>query len=412
MVGLLGDKGAIRAADVGHHAIGASLLRYSASSTIACSDHAIQFSECWGIGPGGGAVRLNHKTGHQGEHLLRARQCIWRSQPFLERSDDMFPGDPRTIPLASASAKARTSMTVMRVLLFSAMRRAIVSPKPVFSRVNTLLVWMTCSSVCSKSWVLAPKFSPLTIDGTAKVLVSSMVGGFPGLSPKTDNENVEMLLYVGVKPMVSHGHNTGKMNRKGGVWFQPGFITQFDSFELPVLDNPFTSGPPTMPDVSGIIGDWPCAALPGKWVDAHVERMGGWKLAPPALVAFWHELRREDEAAQGVPAVAMLLISRRQRRKLNAVLSFLGSPADIILNPIDAEGYGIAHGDKVRVSTARGEICLTANVSDTIRQGVASIPHRHEVANVNCLTSAENVHKMTGMVLYTGIPITIAPTAA
>ncbi|MET0255596.1 MAG: molybdopterin-dependent oxidoreductase, partial [Luteibacter sp.] len=32
-----------------------------------------------------------------------------------------------------------------------------------------------------------PKFSPLTIDGTAKVLVASMVGGFPGLSPKTDN---------------------------------------------------------------------------------------------------------------------------------------------------------------------------------------------------------------------------------
>lgn len=54
-----------------------------------------------------------------------------------------------------------------------------------------------------------PKFSPLTIDGTAKVLVSSLVGGFPGLSGKTDNENVDLLLYVGVNPMVSHGHNCG-----------------------------------------------------------------------------------------------------------------------------------------------------------------------------------------------------------
>jgi anaerobic selenocysteine-containing dehydrogenase len=544
-----------------------------------------------------------------------------------------------------------------------------------------------------------PRFSPLTIDGTAKLLVAMQVGGFPGLNPKTDNDACEMLVYVGVNPMVSHGHNTGmfnparpiramakrgevwtidplhtetarfstrhiqpypgkdyailawlvreiiadgpitlaqpvqgledlrealagfdlataaqiagvpeadmrdllaairrkggvvvetgtgvtmaksanvtqwlawvlmiltgRMNRKGGAWFHPGFITQFDSFELPVLDNPFTPGPPTMPDVSGIFGDWPCAALPGeieagniravmnfggamlrsfpdanalapmlkrldlnvtfeiianettahsthvlptkdqverpdiafwdtlsgslsmlhtpallepqgerrsawwviaeimrradlplpeyvpesdlqqgadeamlaalmpgaragydevaargavvlpmdlpgKWVDDHVERMGGWKLAPPALVAFWQELRGEDEAALGKPR-PLCFISRRQRRKLNAALSFLGSPADIILHPADAEANGIVHGDPVRVSTPRGEIVLTANVSDTIRPGVASIPHGHEVANVNLLTSVENVDRMTGMVLNTGIPMTVTP---
>ncbi|MBW8754745.1 MAG: molybdopterin-dependent oxidoreductase [Sphingomonadales bacterium] len=546
-----------------------------------------------------------------------------------------------------------------------------------------------------------PKFSPLTIDGTAKLLVAMQVGGFPGLNPKTDDENCEMLVYVGVNPMVSHGHNTGmfnpagpiramakrgevwtidplftetakfstrhiqpypgkdyavlawlareildggptnlaqpvqgleelraalagfdlataaqiagvpeqdmidllaairrkghvvvetgtgvtmsksanvtqwlawvlmiltgRMNRKGGTWFHPGFITQFDSFELPVLDNPFTPGPPTMPEVSGIFGDWPCAALPGEieagnirammnfggalarsfpdtnvlapklagldlhvsfeiiandttalsthvlptkdqveradiafwdtlsgslsmlytpalvepqgerrsawwaisqimkraglpvpdyvpesdlqqgaddamlaalmpgarvdfedvaasgavvlpmefpgqWVDDHVKRMGGWKLAPPALVGFWQELRAEDEAALGSPR-PLCFISRRQRRKLNAALSFLGSPADIILHPADAEANGIVHGDRVRVSTTRGEIFLTAEVSDTIRPGVASIPHGHEVANVNLLTSVENVDRLTGMVLYTGIPIEVEVAA-
>lgn len=547
-----------------------------------------------------------------------------------------------------------------------------------------------------------PKFSPLTIDGTAKLLVAMQVGGFPGLNPKTDYDNCEMLVYVGVNPMVSHGHNTGmfnpagpiramarrgevwtidplftetakfstrhvqpypgkdyailawlaceiidggpmnpaqpvqgvaelraaldgfdlataaaiagvpeqdladllaavrrkgqvvvetgtgvtmsksanvtqwlawvlmiltgKMNRPGGTWFHPGFITQFDSFELPVLDNPFTPGPPTMPEISGIFGDWPCAALPGeiaagnirammnfggsllrsfpdanvltpalasldlcvtleivanettalsthvlptkdqiersdiafwdtlsgslsmmytpallepqglrrsawwaiaeimrraglpvpdhvpdsdlqqdadeamlaalmpgarasfeevaargtvvlplefpgRWVDDHVARMGGWKLAPPALVAFWHELRAGDEAALG-RARPLCFISRRQRRKLNAALSFLGSPADIILHPQDAAAHGIVHGGAVRVSTSRGEIVLTANVSDTIRRGVASIPHGHETANVNLLTSVEDVDRMTGMVLYTGIPIEVAPAAA
>ncbi|MET1755135.1 molybdopterin-dependent oxidoreductase [Novosphingobium sp. RD2P27] len=541
-----------------------------------------------------------------------------------------------------------------------------------------------------------PKFTPLTIDGTAKVLVSSLVGGFPGLSGKTDNENVDLLLYVGVNPMVSHGHNTGmfsppswiravakrgevwtidplrtetaaystrhvaplpgkdyailawlvrevidggplapaqpvqglaelraaldgydlataahiagvgeeeltallaavrrfgsvtvetgtgvtmseganltqwfawllniltgRMNRKGGVWFHPGFITQYDSFELPRLDNPLTPGAPTMPEASGIIGDWPCAALPGEieagniralvnlggalvrsfpdanvlvpalrqldtfvtlevvanettalsthvlptkdqveradislwdtlsgsvsmlysppvvspmgdrrsawwiisqlmqrmglsvpeglpsddtqqadeamlarqmatarcsfdelkaagtvtlplefpsaWVDRHIERIDGWIVAPPPLLDLWARTRAVDGERTGPPPLSF--IPRRQRRKLNASLSFLGSPADIILHPQDAAAHAIASGDRVRVTTANGEIVVLANVSDTIRPGVASIPHGHESANVNLLTSAQSVDALTGMVLYSGIPIAIA----
>lgn len=547
-----------------------------------------------------------------------------------------------------------------------------------------------------------PKFTPMTIDGAAKVLVASLIGGFPGLNPKTDNEHADMLIYVGVNPMVSHGHNTGMfnpaaairaiaargqlwtidplhtetarfstrhiapypgkdyailawltrevlangplnvaqpvtgldelrrvlagfdrataaaiagvteqtlddllaairkqgrvvvetgtgvsmsstanltqwfawalmiltgtMNRTGGSWFHPGFITQYDSFELPLLDNPFTPGPPTMPEVSGLIGDWPCAALPGEivagnirafvnfggsllrsfpdanvlapalrkldvnvafeivhnettalsthvlptkdqverpdisfwdtlcasvsmmyspaivkplgerrsawwvisqlmrrmgmsvpdhvlsddeapgaddamlahllrgarsdfaevaaarvvtkplelpcaWVDRHIERIGGWRLAPPQLLEFWNDICRADTAALGVPR-PLCFIPRRQRRKLNASLSFLGSPADIILHPDDAAAHGIEHGRKVRVQTERGEIFLTANVTAAIRKGVASIPHGHEVANVNLLTSVEEVDEMTGMVRYTGIPISVSPAEA
>jgi len=548
-----------------------------------------------------------------------------------------------------------------------------------------------------KSLCTPPKFSPLTIDGTAKVLIASLVGGFPGLQSKTDNDNVDMLIYVGVNPMVSHGHNTGMfnpaipiraaaargevwtidplftetakfstrhiapnpgkdyailawlvyeilqdgpinpaqpvagteelraalfgfdrataaaiagvteqdladllaairrighvvvetgtgvtmsasanitqwfawvlmiltgtMNRKGGAWFHPGFTLQFDSFPLPVLDNPFSPGPPTMPDVSGLIGEWPCAALPGEinagniralvnfggslirsfpdanvlgpallkletfasfeivenettalsthvlptkdqlerpdislwdtlsaslsmqytpamvapmgerrsawwiisqlmkrmglpvpshvpmddrlpgaddamlavllqgarcgfdevaaagtvtkeleipgaWVDRHIAGMGGWRIAPPALLAAWEATCYADIATISRPT-ALCYISRRQRRKLNASLSFLGSPADVILHPDDAASNGIHHGQKVRVRTSRGEIFLTANVSASVRRGVASIPHGHEIANVNCLTSVEDVDAMTGMVLYTGIPIDV-----
>ena len=51
------------------------------------------------------------------------------------------------------------------------------------------------------------KFSPLTIDGTAKTLVSHLVGGFPGFTSHIDYERASMVLYIGVNPVVSHGHN-------------------------------------------------------------------------------------------------------------------------------------------------------------------------------------------------------------
>ncbi len=552
-----------------------------------------------------------------------------------------------------------------------------------------------------KSLGAPPKFSPMTIDGAAKVLVSSLVGGFPGLNAKTDNDHVDMLLYVGVNPMVSHGHNTGmfnpapeiraiaergevwtidplhtetakfssrhiapypgkdyailawlvreilqdgpmnlaqpvvgidelrdmlsgfdistaariagvtvqelqdllqairskgrvvvetgtgvsmtesanltqwfawvlmiltgQMNRKGGAWFHPGFTLQYDSFELPLLDKPFSPGPSTMPDVSGLIGEWPCAALPGEieagniralvnfggsmlrsfpeintlepalkklevnvdfeivdnetvalsthilptkdqlerpdislwdtlcgslsmlyspvvvppsgerrsawwiisqimrrmdlpvadhvplnhdqdgaddmmlatlmggarcsfdelaasgcttkplefpgaWVDRHIENIGGWRLAPEELVQLWKEISAEDIAANK-HRPDLCFIPRRQRRKLNASLSFLGSPADIILHPDDAAVNGVVDGQQVRVFTPEGEIVLTANVTDTIRRGVASIPHGHETANVNFLTSVQYVDKLTGMVRYSGVPIEVEPVA-
>lgn len=246
------------------------------------------------------------------------------------------------------------------------------------------------------------RFSPLTIDGTAKVLVASLVGGFPGLHPRADYERTRLLLYIGINPVVSHGHAmsmpvpppttiravrdrgevwvidpretettrfasrhlaprpgrdyailaylvrelladgvdrtrlaratvdservralvapytlqhaarvsgtpaaplsellrsvrgagrvaietgtgvtmsatanltqwlawvlliiTDSMNRPGGMWFHPGFIQPLDTAPLPVLppEALFAGGPPSRPELSGFIGEWPCAAL-------------------------------------------------------------------------------------------------------------------------------------------------------
>src|SRR5262249_21238217 len=50
------------------------------------------------------------------------------------------------------------------------------------------------------------RFSPLTIDGTAKPLVASLVGGFPGLNSRPHRPDARLVVYVGINPVVSHGH--------------------------------------------------------------------------------------------------------------------------------------------------------------------------------------------------------------
>lgn len=52
------------------------------------------------------------------------------------------------------------------------------------------------------------RFSPLTIDGTAKTVTATLVGGFPGLKPVPDYAGGGLFIYVGVNPAVSHGHTT------------------------------------------------------------------------------------------------------------------------------------------------------------------------------------------------------------
>ena len=84
-----------------------------------------------------------------------------------------------------------------------------------------------------------PKFSPLTIDGTAKLLVAMQVGGFPGLNPKTDYDNCEMLaLRRGQpdgQPRPQHGHVQSRrpiraMARRGEVWTIDPLFTETAKF--------------------------------------------------------------------------------------------------------------------------------------------------------------------------------------
>lgn len=150
--------------------------------------------------------------------------------------------------------------------------------------------------------------------------------------------------------------------------------------------------------------------LPAAWVDDHIARLGGWRLAPKVLVEQLAAVSGAHLAAAEGPA-PLRLIPRRQRRHVNAQLLFLGDVSDILLNPGDAAGLGVEDGQLVTVRTAAGEIRAKARVDAKVRAGVVSIPHGHADANVNLLTSIRQVDPVTGMARYSGVPVSIEPAA-
>jgi len=543
------------------------------------------------------------------------------------------------------------------------------------------------------------KFSPLTIDGTAKTYVGSVVAGFPGFSPRPDYERLNLMIYIGINPMISHGHTvampnpaliikatarrgevwvidpresetvdfatshmaprpgtdyavlaylvreilrdgassdalartvgvdnlrtavapfdrerataisgvtgeeldsllasvrkagrlavetgtgvtmsrganltqwlgwvlmiiTDSMNRPGGVWYHSGYINPLDMAPLPIIEAPFGPGPATRPDLRSFVGDWPCAVVPAEieagniraflnlggamirsfpdanllvgalqklevfatmeiienenteisthvmptkdqleradislwdfvsprvsaqytprvvkpvgdrksswwvlseltrrlgyelpapvpdndedssdhamlaaqvaharcsfdelidrgyaevdhtnpapWVDEHIDRFGGWRVAPQELIDHLVEVS-EEQLTAAHEGKTLRLIPRRQRRHLNAAYLFLGDPVDVLLHPDDARAAGVQDGEAVAVRNARGEILGTARLDPTLRRGVVSVPHGHREANVNYLTDAREVDRLTGMVLYSGFEVSVHP---
>jgi anaerobic selenocysteine-containing dehydrogenase len=67
-------------------------------------------------------------------------------------------------------------------------------------------------------------------------------------------------------------------------------------------------------------------------------------------------------------------------------------PAVVVLNPRDAERWGIEEGDIVVVSNERGEVKKRATISDAVREGVVWSPRQSEGLDgqpQNCLMSSE-----------------------
>jgi anaerobic selenocysteine-containing dehydrogenase len=149
--------------------------------------------------------------------------------------------------------------------------------------------------------------------------------------------------------------------------------------------------------------------LPAQWVEDHLDRLGGWRLAPPLLVDQLAALDALDALDAPAPLV---LVPRRQVRHLNSQLDFLGEVVEVIVHPDDAAAAGVVDGQQVVVRSAQGELAGVAKVDTSVRPGAVSVPHGHQGANVNQLTNKDEIDLPTGMARYSGVPVTLHPASA
>jgi anaerobic selenocysteine-containing dehydrogenase len=143
--------------------------------------------------------------------------------------------------------------------------------------------------------------------------------------------------------------------------------------------------------------------LPSAWIERHLDRVGGWRLAPQLLIDHLQHVLASASADPG----ALVFTPRRQRNHLNSQLDYLGDTVEVHVHPDDAGAAGVVHGAPVTVSNARGAITGTALVDEAVRRGTVSIPHGHQYANVNRLTDKDDVDPITGMAHYSGVAVRI-----
>ncbi|MCB2074024.1 MAG: molybdopterin-dependent oxidoreductase [Novosphingobium sp.] len=141
------------------------------------------------------------------------------------------------------------------------------------------------------------------------------------------------------------------------------------------------------------------------WVQRYVdEKIGGWRLAPSPLLEQLEGLG----ALEGAEPAAFTLIPRRQRYHENSKMLDLRDKPYVYLNEADAQTVGVAEGAKVRVSNANGSVERFVKIDDTLRRGAINVPHGwSDEINVNRLTGTQDVDSISGMVRYSGLPVSL-----
>ena len=138
------------------------------------------------------------------------------------------------------------------------------------------------------------------------------------------------------------------------------------------------------------------------WVERYVdEKIGGWRLAPSLML---EQLESLEEPAP------LVLIPRRQKYHENSKMLELRDKPCIFVNPVDAKAAGLKDGATIQVRSVNGYVQGTMKVDSSLRSGAITVPHGWSGQNnVNRLTGTTDVDPVSGMVRYSGLPVTLHP---
>ncbi|MEU9643096.1 molybdopterin oxidoreductase family protein [Streptomyces sp. NPDC048188] len=157
-------------------------------------------------------------------------------------------------------------------------------------------------------------------------------------------------------------------------------------------------------------------------------RSGKVELLPGPIASDLPRLRRALAEA-GRPA-GLVLVGRRHLRSNNSwmhnipALTGGSNRCTVHLHPEDAARLGVGEGQPVRVKGAGGEVTAPAEITDTVRPGVVSLPHgwghdrpgvrqAHAATdpgvNVNQLLDGSLLDPLSGNAVLNGVPVTLTP---
>ena len=77
--------------------------------------------------------------------------------------------------------------------------------------------------------------------------------------------------------------------------------------------------------------------------------------------------------------------------------------------PTTRAAAGLSNDQALIVRSEHGELTGVAKMDATVRRGAVSVPHGHAGANVNLLTSKDDVDVATGMTRHSGVPVSLHP---
>ena len=151
------------------------------------------------------------------------------------------------------------------------------------------------------------------------------------------------------------------------------------------------------------------------------------ELSPPQLIA---DLVRLEASIDKADDSQMLLVGRRDLKSNNSwmhnikVLTKGSLSCTAHVHPDDAARLGLSNGGTVRITSRVGSVDAPVEVTDSVRQGVVSLPHGwgHGVAgtqmdvaaekagvNSNILTDDQVMDPLSGNAALNAIPVTLQP---